>query len=107
MIYFIDKAALIAWVCGRFCSFFPIFAPGEKLSTHPAILSQPRKCYSSEGWRKRNEITTGRESFEAGQEGLPRVDVGEPETQDSKGLQEWLQHDAEIPELTLKDSVDT
>ena len=36
-----------------------------------------------------------RESFEVSQEGLSRVDVGEPETQDSRGLQGWLQHDAD------------
>lgn len=48
-----------------------------------------------------------RESFEVGQEGLYRLDVGEPETQDSRGLQGWLQCDAGIPEFTLKGLVDT
>jgi len=48
-----------------------------------------------------------RESLQVASEGLSRIDVGEPETQNSKGLQGWLWGGAEKPELTFKGLVDT
>lgn len=64
-----------------FVLFFPSLLQGR--SYPPTQLSSvslegviPPKAEE----KARTEITMARESFEAGIEGLPRVDVGEPET---------------------------
>lgn len=80
MIYYIDKAALVTWVCGRFCSLFPSLLQGRSYPpTQLSSVSLEGIIPPKAGGKSKTEITMGRESFEVGMEGLPRIDVGEPE----------------------------